>query len=145
MTYERTQEAAQRLSVTVENIVDVPETNRVNYAVTIRAENTVLYTRPSVLHHSFSRWRQVFLVSGLQEADVVPDFTPFHQSKAIPEYLSTATNAPRSISGPKFDILDIGDLTYPMGSAGGRPSLARTLRGSLLMSRTSSRACATMC
>jgi hypothetical protein len=111
----------QRLSVSVENIVDVPETNMVTYAVTVRADGAVLYTRPSVAHHAFSRWRQVFRLNGLQESEIVPDFTPFHQSKAIPEYLSTAADAARGISGPKFDILQIGDLTYPMGSAGGRP------------------------
>ena len=111
----------QRISVAVENIVDVPETNLVTYNVGVRVGDRVVYTRPSVPHHAFSRWRQVFRSSGLQESEVVPDFTPFHQAKAIPDYLSEATNGARTLSGPKFEILQIGDLTYPMGSAGGRP------------------------
>ena len=92
-------------------------------AATIRVGGAVVFTRPSVAHHAFSRWRQVFQLSGLRESEVVPDFTPFHLAKAIPEYLPTAANPSRDMSGAKFDILQIGNLTHPMGSAGGRPEI----------------------
>jgi hypothetical protein len=113
----------QRLAVSVENIVDVPETNLVTYGVTVRVGDDVVYTRPSVAHHAFSRWQQVFRLNGLQEADVVPDFAPFHAAKAIPEYLENVANPASEISGSKFDILQIGNLTYPMASAGSRAEI----------------------
>ena len=62
---------------------------------------------------------------GLTESQVTPDFTPYYQAKALPQYLDSVPNPTYSVTGPTFDILQRGGLTFnQMNQAGGRPELA---------------------
>lgn len=69
-----------------------------------------------------TRWRRTYWSGAVGEAQLTPDFTPFYRAGAIPAYLSTVFGPSRSTSGPAFDILTIGDQSYPMDTvgAGGR-------------------------
>jgi hypothetical protein len=111
-----------RLDVTVENVLNVAETDKVIYDVAIAIGGNVVFGRNGVSHPSFARWRKVF-GSNLREASIVPDFTSFHQARALPEYLRSVWNAEPEATGDRFDILTLGELAYPMDQAGGRDEI----------------------
>jgi hypothetical protein len=73
-----------RVDVTVENCLDVAATINVMYDVTVTVDRSTWFARTGVDHRSFSRWRKVFLVGGLVESNVIPDFTPFYRVSVLP-------------------------------------------------------------
>jgi hypothetical protein len=81
------------------------------------------WERISFLHPYMSRWRKTFTVGSLTEASITPDFTPSYLAKALPSYLPTIKSSSRSIDDWKFDVLGIGDLTYPLAMVGDRDEI----------------------
>jgi hypothetical protein len=114
---------AQRLDVTVENVLDVAAADAVTYDVAIRAGGRTVFEKAAVVHKYLARWRRVFALD-LKEAAVTPDFSVFVAAQAIPPYLTTLDAPRRSSTGQQFDILQTGDLTVPMNAHGGRPEIA---------------------
>src|SRR5262249_48734177 len=111
------------LDVTVENVLDVPHAKEVTYDVDVRADGKSLFRHENVTHYYLTRWRKRFPL-GLSEAQVTPDFRPFQEANALPRYLSLVANEVNPAAGPKFDILQCGELAPGMGMAGGRPEIA---------------------
>lgn len=81
------------------------------------------WERITFLHPYMARWRKTFVVGPLTEASITPDFTPSYLAKALPSYLPTITSSSRSIADWRFDILGIGDLTYPLPMVGDRDEI----------------------
>ncbi len=112
-----------RVDVTVENGLNIAATNKVTYDTTIVVNGVQVFTYANAAHGSFSRWRKVFPTAGVVESDVTPDFTPFQQAKAIPTYMPDMVSSTWPTPSPAFDILHLGNLTYPIGTTGGRPEI----------------------
>jgi hypothetical protein len=134
------QNGAVRCDFSIENALNVPQTNVETYDVELRAAGNTVYRRTGVVHGSFARWRYVYWKDG-QDAEGTPDLWPFQEAKAIPSYMWTmkrdaldvpalpASGQPwvdryaRAQPTPTWDILDIGDAMYPMWNYGGRPDI----------------------
>jgi hypothetical protein len=112
-----------RLDVTIENTLDHPLAADVTYDAQISLNGQPVFTRTGVHHDYLARWRHVSW-SRPAEATVTPDFAPFIAARALPEYLNSVEDRPRSLSGDLFDILKTGDLMVPMNAHGGRPEIA---------------------
>ncbi|MDR3339648.1 MAG: hypothetical protein LBT25_06090 [Candidatus Symbiothrix sp.] len=76
------------------------------------AQENVTWER--VLYHPYAtRWRRTFAINGFTEAAVVPDFAPFIAAEAVPAYMPTVANYPRTIrngQGERHDILNFGGM-----------------------------------
>jgi hypothetical protein len=83
----------------------------------------VTWERMKFVQPYLTRMRKTFVVGGLAEADVTPDFTPFQLANAFPPYLSLVANPSPSISGPQFEPFRIGSLVHPLAAPGGRPEI----------------------
>ena len=105
------------LDVAVENTLDVAGATAVTYNVDIFANGQNVFSRSNVNHYYLTRWRKVFDV-GLTKAQVTPDFTPFYQAKAVPQFLSIVLDKTYDTSGSQFDILGKGNLYPYMPEAG---------------------------
>lgn len=81
------------------------------------------WERISFLHPYMTRWRKTFVVGQTSEAAVTPDFGSAQSAKVLPTYLPTIKTTPLSIDGWKYDILGIGDLTYPLAMVGDRADI----------------------
>lgn len=112
-----------RLDVTVENTLDHVLAADVTYDVQIALNGQPVFNRAGVHHKYLARWRNVSW-SRPSESAVTPDFTPFVAARALPEYLNTVEDRPRSVSGDMFEILKTGELMVPMNAHGGRPEIA---------------------
>jgi hypothetical protein len=80
-----------------------------------------------VLYHPYAtRWRRTFAINGFTEAAVVPDFAPFIAAEAVPAYMPTVANYPRTVSkgqGERHDILNFGGMCMYMPTSGGREDI----------------------
>lgn len=112
-----------RVDVTVENVLDVPGAEAVQYDVEIMVDGESRFVREAVDHWYLTRWRHTVDVGGSLAA-TTPDFRPFHAAGALPRYLSFVTDVAFSPTGPNFDLLQIGDLEAYMPAHGGRPEIA---------------------
>ena len=108
----------------IRQVIAVPgrDTVRFNYPLH-GSDLPVTWERITFLHPYLSRWRRTFAIGGLVEANVTPDLQPFEQAKALPRYLPSIDGPARSISQPKFDILRLGDLVWPLNMVGDRPDI----------------------
>jgi hypothetical protein len=111
------------LDVTVENLLDVAHAKEVTYDVEVRADGKSLFRRKAVTHYYLTRWRKKFPL-GLSGSQVTLDFRPFTEAHALPRYMSSVTKDVNPSTGPKFDILNCGDLAPGMSMVGGRPEIA---------------------
>lgn len=130
-------DGADRLDVSVENVLNIAGAGPVDYTVDIVADGRLLYHHDELTHFYMTRWRKTLPVDGLAESQIIPDLEPFYQANALPRYLETTDNQvdsptgnypatmPSPIAGlPKFDILQGGDLNPDMTAHGGRQELA---------------------
>jgi len=117
-------DGATRLDVTVEDTADIPAATSATYSVDVIANGQNVYHHDTLTQYYLTRWRKTFDL-GLTESQVTPDFGPYYQSGALPQYLDSVPNDTYSVTGPTFDILQRGGLTFnQMDQAGGRPELA---------------------
>lgn len=113
-----------RLSVAVENVLNLIGATTTTYDVTIVVNGKTVFSRTGVAHYYLTRWRKTFAV-GLTRSTVTPDVRPFNVSKAIPAFNSIVNLDPRvDTIGSNFDILQSGAVDQIMGSHGGRAELA---------------------
>lgn len=112
-----------RLDVCVQNVCDITAGAPVTYDVAIIVNGVQVYAKNGLTQPWLTRWRKVFAV-GLTEAEVVPDFEPFYQAKAIPRYLSSVGDPKPLSSGPTFEPLQCGDMAAHMATEGGHGELA---------------------
>ena len=113
-----------RLDVTVQSVKDVSAGNAVDYDVAVVLNGTTVFSKSGVSQSYLTRWRKTFGTTGFVEAAVTPDFGPFYEAKAIPQYVSSVANPSPKSTGAKFEILQFGDMNPGMSSVGGRPELA---------------------
>jgi hypothetical protein len=83
----------------------------------------VTWEKITFVHPYLARWRRTFRVGSLAEAEITPDFTSFVTAGALPAYLPTVISPSRSIAGPNFAELGIGDLSYPLALVGDREEI----------------------
>ncbi|MBI3464663.1 MAG: hypothetical protein HY000_16650 [Planctomycetes bacterium] len=117
------QDGQGRLDVTVENTLDTSGATELDYDVDVLVGGQTVFSHSNVTHWYLTRWRKVFDL-GLSSSSVAADFEPFFEAQALPRYLDLVENTASAPSGPKFDILQIGDLDPYMPAHGGRPELA---------------------
>ncbi|MBX4190093.1 DUF4038 domain-containing protein [Candidatus Parcubacteria bacterium] len=137
-------DGAIKCDFSIENALNVSATNLETYNVSLKMNGQTIYSRQGVTHGSFARWRYVYW-SGSQDANATPDFAAFVQARAIPPYVSldrdnlnvpaakpsgSAWETPPTgydpVTGKKlvsWDILNIGDMHYPMWDYGGREDI----------------------
>jgi hypothetical protein len=108
-----------RVDVSVRNCLNVAAANSVSYDVAITLSGSRVYTRTGLAHYFMQLWRMPFTL-GLTEAFVVPDFTPFYASNAIPEYRPDMSSATRTAT---FDPLNVSPMAGGWDDGGGRPDL----------------------
>lgn len=114
----------ERVDVTVENVLDRPDATSVSYSVDILAGGQTLYHHDTLTHYWMTRWRQVIDL-GLAAAEVTPDLGPAYQAGALPIYMDSVPDYVDSPTGPTFDLLGRGGLSYDsMWVSGGRPEIA---------------------
>lgn len=113
-----------RLDVTVENTLDTPGATAVTYNVTITVIGLNVFQRNNVTHPYLTRWRQVIDTLLPLQSQIIPDFEPAFQAKALPYYLPIVTNGVIPPIGPTFEILGHGHLDPYMPNHAGRPELA---------------------
>jgi hypothetical protein len=129
----------------IENALNVAATNLEQYNVTLTMNGAPIYTRTGVVHGSFARWRYVSWQGG-QDAKATPATGSFVEARAVPSYRTTLVRdalaapaakgsgsgweAPPSgfdpVTGAKrtsWDILNLGDMHYPMWDYGGREDI----------------------
>ena len=124
-------DGTSRVDVTVANTLNIATANAATYDVGVFVDGAQVFSQAAVNHGYMARWRRVFGVR-LTESAVTPDFTPFVQAKAIPDYsplIDKSNEAPvGSVYGnPSADpwgILEVGSLHVPMEDHGGRPEIA---------------------
>ena len=108
----------------IRQVIAIPSNSTVQFNYPLHgSELPVAWERITFLHPYLARWRKTFAIGGLVEAGVTPDLQPFEQAKALPRYLSSIAGPVRNISGPKFDILRLGDLVWPLNMTGDRPDI----------------------
>jgi len=110
----------------IRRVEAVPSSNTVRLNYPLHGADSSLpvsWERVTFLHPYMARWRKTFAIDGLVEAGVTPDLQTFEQAKALPRYLPTIEGPGRNVSGPKFDILRLGDLVWPLAMVGDRPDI----------------------
>jgi hypothetical protein len=138
-------DGAVKCDSSIENDLNVAQTKLETYDVVIKYNGNPIYTRTSVTHGSFARWRYVYWNEG-NDANATADLTTFIAAKAIPNYqTSIITNDNLSVpavpasgsawqvpptgydaNGNKltsWDILNLGPMHYPMWDYGGREDI----------------------
>ena len=114
-----------RLDVAVQNTLDIASANSVTYDVSIVAGSTTVYSKSNVLHSYMTRWRKVFAIAGLTEANVTPDTAPMIAAGAVPKFLTSVPQDGYQIANTAdYDILGPGGLIKHMPDTGGRPDRA---------------------
>jgi hypothetical protein len=113
-----------RVDVTVQNVRDVVDMDKVTYDLTIMVGGTPMLSKPAFTQYGFTRWRKTFTTGGLTEATVLPDFEPFYTSAALPRFLTSVINAAYDMSLSQWDINRFGSMNPIMESGGYRPELS---------------------
>lgn len=115
-----------RVDVCVQNIKDISAANSVTYDVDVTVGGVGVFSENAVPHHIAERWRKTFTTGGAALSTVTPDFEPFHLAKALPRYLSTATNQTytfETTAEQDYGILKFGKMTPFMMTPGGRAEI----------------------
>jgi hypothetical protein len=138
-------DGAVKCDFSIENALNVAETDQEQYNVVLKYRGAAVYARNAVVHGSFARWRYVFWQGG-QDDNGTADLRSFVEARAIARYLpdlerdnrvvppekpsGTAWEIPPEgfdrTTGKKltsWDILNIGDMHYPMWDYGGREDI----------------------
>lgn len=114
-----------RVDVHVWNRRHIALAELVTYDVSITdADGTVLYSKANVSHFWLTGWRKVFHVGSWTPSSITPDFEPFYEADALPEFLSTIVSSVLDTTGSTWDILGRGFLLADMGTVGGRQEIA---------------------
>lgn len=109
-----------RVSVCVENCLDVAGAGMQAYSLRVLDGSTELYAA-DLTHPWLTRYRLTFHLGGLQEAFVLPDWAPAVAAGAVPQYPATTSGFYSPVS---FPPLSHGWLNPDMPATGGRPEIA---------------------
>jgi hypothetical protein len=112
-----------RIDVCVQNVKDSAVMDKVTYAVSVVASGQALWSRSGVTSYAYTRWRKTFAV-GITEAKAIPDLGSFHESGALPRYLSSIDNISYDTTGAAWDVMGFGNMQPSMVQGGGREDIA---------------------
>jgi hypothetical protein len=105
-----------RVDICTQNVKNTSLMDKVVYDLSISVGGSTVYTKSVYTHYSFTRWRKTFTI-GLTEAPITPDFTPFIQTRVIPNYRTTINNTVYDSSSSNYDIGGYGGINpYMMGN-----------------------------
>jgi hypothetical protein len=138
-------DGAVKCDFSIENALNVFQTDQEQYSIVLKYQGSAIYARTGVVHGSFARWRHVFWKGG-QDANATAALRTFIEARAIPPYLPNLERDNRGVPAEKpsgaswepppdgfdrttgqklvsWDILNIGDMHYPMWDYGGREDI----------------------
>ena len=114
-------DGSARVWVTIQNVQDRIEGNRVDYDLVVTVNGQLVYSHAGVSHPFLTNPPLVFPVN-LTEAQYTLDLEPFHKIGAFPRYTGTSQIAYDSTT-PAFGYLGFGDFEPYMGGGGARPEI----------------------
>jgi hypothetical protein len=120
-----------RVDIQVGSTKDIAGTNTVTYDLTITVAGSAVYTRSSMEHGSFMRWRKLAFVN-LTEGKISDDTSALQALKVVPTYLNSVISPSytftdniggRTNGDRGFDLLRTGLVQPNFGNTGGREDI----------------------
>ena len=101
----RSDQAADRIDFTVQNVRDLPTMDKVVASnVSLTVNGTAVWTHGAVTTYSMTRWRHVEWTGGA-EAAITPDFEPMYQAGTMPRVDASVPSLTYNLSSPNYDLM----------------------------------------